>query len=560
MSGFSKQWVGLAILLAFSGGALGAPIRTEEAQGASPFLSTFTGLTIFAVATGWVAIFAAAGLVARSTEQVPDLPFPNLTPCTTTENVLKNILEVVLVFPCCASIKCSFTIGIWLARGSPLVVLLKVAGASLSSGTAACLLGYLGAYLARSEPADIQVTWDSASDGRVRRMVPPTPSPSPLMSHLVQACLVASLPLLAVACALPVFNGIVGYFTPKVGKTFSICLVTGVAILLAAGVFLVAFSAFLLGPLHQQDHLTRHKREAFSSSEVESLLGINLPLANTSYPSLAVESTPTPWEPSSAVRASTNTSQAALNLGTGPETTTPALPVLEASSPTDISAVASTLETSSAVVDIEAASATTTVTTANIEITPANISRFLPTPSVSSSSSVAPPVTTTSETPFEAFTTTNFPVKPSLKDTQEGVTNSSQGVSFSDLLDLAQAWLVQHSPTGFTQFCQDRSSILGLCLAITLSVRLVTSFCSCCRTFRKNQVSKDIKKIRSQLNNLNDRLASPSETHSPPATLELDELPAHEQASGQDAPIPPAPPLPSSPSHVSLLPPPPSTP
>ena len=179
MASVSNQWVGLAILITGGVGALGAPLRPAEAQGASPFLPPFTGLVVFAIATGWVAIFTAAGLVARSTEQVPDLPFPNLTPCTTTSNALKNLLEVVFVFPCCASIKCSFTIGIWLARGSPLVVLLKVAGASLTSGTAACLLGYLGAYLARGDPTDIQVTWDSLSDGRFRRMVPPATSPPP---------------------------------------------------------------------------------------------------------------------------------------------------------------------------------------------------------------------------------------------------------------------------------------------------------------------------------------------------------------------------------------------
>ena len=491
MSGVSYRLVTVTTMLLLAAEASGAHIGRSDDQKTSPLLSILTGAVIFAVATGWVLVSTAAGATMRNTDQVPTIPFPNLTPCSTTGNALKNLLEVVFVFPCCASLKCSFTIGIWLARGSPLVVLLKVALASLSSGTVACVLGYVGAYLARDNSPEIQVTWDSLSDDRVKRMIPPPASPSPHKYTLIQACLVASLPLMAIACVLPLFNGIVTFLTPKVGRVFSLCLVTGITILLAAGVFLTAFSVFLLGP---GTSLTRHKRAAFTSAEVESLLGIDLPAISD-----PLSLPPSPDTTSETSRVPTPTLP---NTSTEENFTLNKTQVVPVSSPDTA----------------KAASLNTSV-------------RAGPTVSPTERVSLA-----TVNDPFTSPSPLNISKKVLSRQ-------GNHSTTLSAWLDSAQSWLAKHSPETLTQFSQNRGSLLGACLAVLLACRIVATLYNCRKTCKKDRLSRDICKIRTQLKGLNDHLSSFSDPQPSSNSLEMEGatevMPPPETAEPFPAPPPP---------------------
>ena len=514
-SAFHRRLI-LATLLLLCSEASGAPIRQSETKSTSPFLAPLTGAVIFAVAVGWVLVFTAAGAVARGSDQAPDLPFPNLTPCTNAGNALKNLLEVVFVFPCCASLKCSFTIGIWLARGSPLMVLLKVALASLSSGTLACVLGYVGAYLARDNSSEIQVTWGSLSDDRVKRTVPSPTQPYPHMSTLMQACLVASLPLVVVACALPFFNGLIAYFTPKVGRAFSLCLVTGVAFLLAAGVFLTAFSISLLGPGSQPATLSRHKRAAYTSAEVESLLGIDLGAAHepsSSSLSPRTPTTPVPTLPtfeaspakfSLKVSPMSIATESSLPLNVSAETDEASTTHSNASSVTKGLKVSQTTDTDKASGPTPAEDDSTLVTT--------------PAPVDDSSSSPALIISTKADDLLRNHSTT-----------------------ISTWLDSAESWVIQNSPQVYTQFCKDRSSLLGLCVGILLALRIASSLHGCTKTFKKNKQSQAIGRIVTHLIGLNDKLSALTEAQPPSADFPMDEI--------NEVPVfipPPPPPPPAS--------------
>ena len=507
MSGVSYRLVTVTTMLLLAAEASGAHIGRSDDQKTSPLLSILTGAVIFAVATGWVLVSTAAGATMRNTDQVPTIPFPNLTPCSTTGNALKNLLEVVFVFPCCASLKCSFTIGIWLARGSPLVVLLKVALASLSSGTVACVLGYVGAYLARDNSPEIQVTWDSLSDDRVKRMIPPPASPSPHKYTLIQACLVASLPLMAIACVLPLFNGIVTFLTPKVGRVFSLCLVTGITILLAAGVFLTAFSVFLLGP---GTSLTRHKRAAFTSAEVESLLGIDLPAISD-----PLSLPPSPDTTSETSRVPTPTLP---NTSTEENFTLNKTQVVPVSSPDTA----------------KAASLNTSV-------------RAGPTVSPTERVSLA-----TVNDPFTSPSPLNISKKVLSRQ-------GNHSTTLSAWLDSAQSWLAKHSPETLTQFSQNRGSLLGACLAVLLACRIVATLYNCRKTCKKDRLSRDICKIRTQLKGLNDHLSSFSDHQPSSNSLEMEGatevMPPPETAEPFPAPPPPPP---FSPLPTPVPPPPPT--
>ena len=551
MPSASYKLLVLATFLLLCPGASGAPVRQSDATPSSPLLAPLTGAVIFAVAFGWVLVFTAAGAV---TDQTQNLPFPNLTPCTNAGNALKNLLEVVFVFPCCASLKCSFTIGIWLARGSPLMVLLKVALASLSSGTLACILGYVGAYLARDNSSEIQVTWGSLSDDRVKRTVPsPT---SPYHTTLIQACLVASLPLMAIACALPLLNGMVAYFTPKVGKAFSLCLVTGVAILLAAGVFLTAFSVFLLGTQSQPAPLQRHRRAAYTSAEIESLLGIDLAAVNNqSSSSLSLVTSPrtlpvpVPTLPSfkassaksslnispttvttesplplnvstKTVEAPTNHSNASpawLNSTQTDDVSVPTLPSFDASSVTEDLKISQTTDTDESSLSSPAEDDSPLA----ITLAPVNNSHYL--------------------TPTLTFSTkTNEP--------------SDHHNTISNWLNSAQSWVIQNSPQVYSQFCKDRSSLLGLCLGTLVALRIATTLYNCRKTCKKNKLSQDVRKIRTQLKGLNDKLSTQAQP--PSADFKMDEIDEVPPPQEQPEFIPPPPPPPPTSILASPLPPP----
>ena len=551
MSGVSYRLVTVTTMLLLAAEASGAHIGRSDDQKTSPLLSILTGAVIFAVATGWVLVSTAAGATMRNTDQVPTIPFPNLTPCSTTGNALKNLLEVVFVFPCCASLKCSFTIGIWLARGSPLVVLLKVALASLSSGTVACVLGYVGAYLARDNSPEIQVTWDSLSDDRVKRMIPPPASPSPHKYTLIQACLVASLPLMAIACVLPLFNGIVTFLTPKVGRVFSLCLVTGITILLAAGVFLTAFSVFLLGP---GTSLTRHKRAAFTSAEVESLLGIDLPaisdpLSLPPSPDTTSETSrvPTPTLPNTSTEENFTLNKTQVVPVSSPDTAKAAsLNTSVRAGPT----VSPTERVSLATVNdpFTSPSPLNTSTEENFtlnktQVVPVSSPDTAKAASLNTSVRAGP---TVSPTERVSLATVNDPfTSPSPLNISKKVLSrqGNHSTTLSAWLDSAQSWLAKHSPETLTQFSQNRGSLLGACLAVLLACRIVATLYNCRKTCKKDRLSRDICKIRTQLKGLNDHLSSFSDHQPSSNSLEMEGatevMPPPETAEPFPAPPPP---------------------
>ena len=255
----------------------GAPLGPRADQAAS--LEPLTVGVLFLIGVAWVVLMATTGSVAGS-NTVDLLPScrPTLNACDSTLNAVKNTLEIVFICPCAASIRCSVTFGIWLARGSPLTVCLKVLASSVTSGGAACGLGYLGAFLF-DRPAQIDVSWDDIDNSRVKRTVmPPTQLPSLPQAQLIQGVIIATLPLLLVAATLPLLNAASQYLANKVGKSFSLCVVTSAVLMLSLGVFLTAFALFHLGPvLGEPDSpsLTRPKREALSLDEVENLFDVS---------------------------------------------------------------------------------------------------------------------------------------------------------------------------------------------------------------------------------------------------------------------------------------------
>ena len=255
----------------------GAPLGPRADQAVS--LDPLTVGVLFLIGVAWVAIMAITGSVAGS-NTVDLLPScqPTLNACDSTLNAVKNTLEIVFICPCAASIRCSVTFGIWLARGSPLTVCLKILASSVTSGGAACGLGYLGAFLF-DRPAKIDVSWNDIEDSRVKRTVmPPSQIPSLPQAQLVQGVIIAALPLLLIACSLPLLNAATQYLANKVGKFFSLCIVTSAVLMLSLGIFLTTFALFHLGPvLGKSDSLslTRSKREALSRNEVEDLFDVS---------------------------------------------------------------------------------------------------------------------------------------------------------------------------------------------------------------------------------------------------------------------------------------------
>lgn len=489
-----------------------APIGSTDHNPQPSFITPIMGLIIFAISTGWMLLVTAAGSMATNSDSDPNpaIQLPTLTPCSSAENVLKNVMEVIFVFPCCTAAKCSFSLGIWLARGSPLTVLLKVTGASFTSGATACILGYIGAYFAR-DTTDIQVSWEDASNGRMKRMVPapPTPSQDPKL-QILQVCLIASLPMVLVAFAMPLLNGVAKYYSPKVGKCFSICLVSAIALLLAVGVFLVAFSAFSLTSWDNHGQ-ARMKRAAMTTEEVEDMFGMSLTDSSTTtiLPTTSFNGSterPSPDMPSSATdgpSSATDLPSSATNLPSSATDFTTKMAVFPSSSPSNLA-------------------------------TPSS-----PMPSLKDSSAK-----------IAVFTTTAFSVVPS--------TTASNPVE--SWMDSAEEILSNFLPTTFSDLCETYSNTLGLLVIFLLALRFCSLVRSCCSSIKNKQAANKLKKIHRLLQEVNDRVAAlPTLTDAsslppPPATAEGEEESegvVSEQASTSSSPVllPIPPPPPPPPAH-----------